>query len=42
MHCFYIEPPVDGLAELPAEEATHALKVLRPRPGDGGGAVDGG
>ena len=42
MHCFYIEPPVDGLAELPAEEAKHALKVLRLRPGDEVCAMDGG
>ena len=41
MHCFYIEAPVDGLAALPAEEAKHALKVLRLRPGDEVCAMDG-
>ena len=41
MHCFYIEPPVDGLAALPAEEAKHALKVLRLKPGDEVCAMDG-
>lgn len=41
MHCFYIEPPVGGLAALPAEEARHARKVLRLRPGDEVCAMDG-
>lgn len=41
MHCFYIEPPVDGYAALPAEEAKHALKVLRLGPGDEVCAMDG-
>ena len=41
MHCFYIEPPLDNIAALPAEEAKHALKVLRLRPGDGICAMDG-
>ena len=41
MHGFYIEPPVDGLAALPAEEAKHAAKVLRLRPGDEVCAMDG-
>jgi len=41
MHCFYIEPPVDGVAALPGDEAKHAAKVLRLRPGDGVCAMDG-
>lgn len=41
MHCFYIEPPVDGVARLPKEEAKHAAKVLRLRPGDPVCAMDG-
>lgn len=41
MHCFYILPPVEGLAALPAEEAKHALKVLRLRPGNEVCAMDG-
>lgn len=41
MHCFYIEPPVDGLAALPGDEAKHAAKVLRLRPGDSVCAMDG-
>ncbi len=41
MHSFYIEPPVDGVAALPAEEAKHALKVLRLGPGDAICALDG-
>ena len=41
MHSFYIEPPMDGVAALPPEEAKHALKVLRLRPGDGVCAMDG-
>lgn len=41
MHCFYIEPPKDGLARLPAEEAKHALRVLRLGPGDAVCAMDG-
>ena len=41
MHSFYIEPPVDGFAALPAEEARHAAKVLRLKPGDEICAMDG-
>lgn len=41
MHCFYIEPPVDGVARLPKDEAKHAAKVLRLRPGDPVCAMDG-
>ncbi len=41
MHSFYIEPPADGVAALPADEARHAAKVLRLRPGDGICAMDG-
>ena len=41
MHCFYIEPPVDGVAALPKDEAKHAAKVLRLRPGDPVCAMDG-
>ena len=41
MHCFFIETPVDGVAALPAEEAKHALKVLRLGPGDEVCAMDG-
>ena len=41
MHCFYIETPVDGVASLPSEEAKHAAKVLRLRPGDPVCAMDG-
>ncbi len=41
MHSFYIEPPVNGVAALPAEEAKHALKVLRLGPGDAVCALDG-
>lgn len=41
MHCFYIESPADDLAALPAEEAKHALKVLRLKPGDEVCAMDG-
>ena len=41
MHCFYIEPPADGLAALPKDEAKHAARVLRLRPGDGVCAMDG-
>ena len=41
MHGFYLEPPVDGLALLPPEEAKHALKVLRLKPGDPVCAMDG-
>ena len=41
MHCFYIEPPVDGAATLPADEAKHAAKVLRLQPGDEVCAMDG-
>ena len=41
MHSFYIVPPVNGEALLPAEEAKHALKVLRLGPGDEVCAMDG-
>ena len=41
MHSFYIETPLDGIAMLPPEEAKHALKVLRLRPGDAVCAMDG-
>ena len=41
MHCFYINPPVDGLAQLPPDEAKHAAKVLRLKPGDSVCAMDG-
>ena len=41
MHSFYIELAVDGEAMLPAEEAKHALKVLRLRPGDAVCAMNG-
>lgn len=41
MHSFYIEPPVDGLAALPPDEARHAAKVLRLRVGDEVCAIDG-
>ncbi|MBQ8110370.1 MAG: 16S rRNA (uracil(1498)-N(3))-methyltransferase [Clostridia bacterium] len=41
MHSFYIEPPVDGVARLPAGEAKHAAKVLRLKPGDEVCALDG-
>ena len=41
MHSFYIEPPEGGLAALPPEEARHAAKVLRLRPGDEVCAMDG-
>lgn len=41
MHCFYIEPPEGGRATLPPEEARHAAKVLRLKPGDGVCAMDG-
>lgn len=41
MHSFYIEPPVDGVAALPADEAKHAAKVLRLKPGDAVCAMDG-
>lgn len=41
MHCFYIEPPLDGLANLPRDEAKHAAKVLRLKPGDIVCAMDG-
>ena len=41
MHCFYIEPPVDGVAALPQDEARHASKVLRLKPGDPVCAMDG-
>ena len=41
MHSFYIEPPEGDCATLPADEAKHALKVLRLRPGDEVCAMDG-
>lgn len=41
MHCFYIDPPVDGAATLPKDEAKHAARVLRLRPGDSVCAMDG-
>ena len=41
MHCFYIEPPADGMAALPRDEAKHAARVLRLRPGDAVCAMDG-
>ncbi len=41
MHSFYIEPPAGGMAALPAEEARHAARVLRLKPGDGICAMDG-
>lgn len=41
MHSFYIEPPEGEFAALPAEEAKHATKVLRLRPGDELCAMDG-
>ena len=41
MHCFYIEPPADGVAALPKDEARHAAKVLRLKPGDAVCAMDG-
>ena len=41
MHCFYIESPEGDFAALPAEEAKHAAKVLRLRPGDEVCAMDG-
>lgn len=41
MHSFYINPPVDGFAALPAEEARHAAKVLRLKKGDALCAMDG-
>lgn len=41
MHSFYIEPPEGDLAALPAEEAKHAAKVLRLKPGDEVCAMDG-
>lgn len=41
MHSFYIESPVNGTALLPPEEAKHAARVLRLRPGDAVCALDG-
>ena len=41
MHCFYIDPPADGRAALPKDEARHASKVLRLRPGEAVCAMDG-
>ena len=41
MHCFYIDPPSDGLARLPADEAKHAARVLRLKAGDAVCAMDG-
>lgn len=40
MHSFYIETPLNGIAVMPPEEAKHALKVLRLRPGDPVCAMD--
>ena len=41
MHSVYIESPVNNVAALPADEARHAAKVLRLRPGDEICAMDG-
>ncbi len=41
MHSFYIESPEGDYAALPAEEAKHAAKVLRLKPGDEVCAMDG-
>ena len=41
MHSFYIEPPIEDIALLPADEAKHAAKVLRLRAGDEVCAMDG-
>ena len=41
MHCFYIETLEGDLAALPPEEAKHAAKVLRLKPGDEVCAMDG-
>ena len=41
MHCFYIEPPMDGMAALKRDEAKHAARVLRLKPGDIVCAMDG-
>ena len=41
MHSFFIEAPSNDVAALPPEEARHALKVLRLRPGDEVCALDG-
>ena len=41
MHSFYIDPPAGGVASLPPEEAKHAAKVLRLRPGDEVCGMDG-
>ena len=41
MHCFYIETPEGDWAALPPEEAKHAAKVLRLKPGDEVCAMDG-
>lgn len=41
MHSFYIDPPAGGVAFLPPEEAKHAAKVLRLRPGDEVCGMDG-
>lgn len=41
MHSFYIEAPENNIALLPSDEAKHAAKVLRLRPGDEICAMDG-
>ena len=41
MHSFYIHPPEGDRATLPLEEARHAERVLRLRPGDEICAMDG-
>ena len=41
MHCFYIETPMGDIAALPKDEAKHAAKVLRLKPGDRVCAMDG-
>ena len=41
MHCFYVELPEGGLANLPPDEAKHAARVLRLKPGDAVCAMDG-
>ena len=41
MHSFYIHPPEGDRATLPPEEARHAERVLRLRPGDEICAMDG-
>lgn len=41
MHIFYLPDLTPGLVELPGEEATHALRVLRLKDGDRITLVDG-